>query len=296
MVEHRALWLWGILLVAGCKDDGGGGSSVGPVPEDEAPQTAVSVICTQFEGCGCDPPNAAPDGCEASIDEQVRQAQGDAVAAGLEYDGDCMGRYLSARQDLECRTGDDLTLEQLVQLARQTECKVFYGTAEPGQPCVEIDDLGDSCARNAVCYESLCVAITAPAALGEECNPALELSACTSGAFCVDIDLDQQPTCVKIPAAGDPCLTALQLCDDGLACQDGTCVVAPGEGEACHMGGGNPCASGLGCNLETFVCETLPQGGEDCTFYCADGFDCLGGRCVAQEPTICDVDIYDGDA
>ena len=295
MGKHRALWLWGILVVAGCKDDGGG-SSVGPVPESEAPQTAVNVICDQFVSCDCDPANAAPDGCEASIDEQVRQAQGDATAAGLEYDADCMGRYLSAFRDIECLTDGEISLEQLVQLARETQCKVFFGTEEPGQPCETIDDLGDSCRKGALCYEEVCVAITDPAAVGEECDPALEVSACTTGAFCVDIDGDDRPTCVKFPASGDACLTALQLCGEGLACMDGTCVPAPGNGEACHIGGGNPCAEGLGCTPETIVCEPLPVGGEMCTSDCADGFDCDDGRCVAQEPIICDVDIYDGDA
>ena len=100
---------------------------------------------------------------------------------------------------------------------------------------------------------------------------------------------------MKIPASGDACLTALQFCGDGLACMDGTCLAAPGNGEACHMGGGSPCAAGLECNLETSECQPLPVGGETCTFSCADGFDCDDGRCVAQEPIICDPDIYDGD-
>lgn len=294
MGKHRALWFWGILVVAGCKDGNGDGSSVGPVPENEAPQTAVDVICVQFDSCECDPANAAPEGCESSIDQQVRDAQGDATAAGLEYDAACMGRYLSAFKDLGCRTDDDLTLDELVELSRQTECKVFFGTATPGQACEEIEGYGDSCQKRALCYESLCVAITDPAAVGEECDPALEISACTTGAFCVDIDADEQFTCVKVPESGDACLTVLMLCSDGLACIDGTCLPGPGEGEACHMGGGNPCGEGLECNNSTNVCQPLPEGGEPCTFDCADGFACNGERCVAREPIVCDPNYYDG--
>ena len=291
MGMHRSLWLWGLVGVAGCKDDGG--DSVGTVPEDQAPQKSVDVICGQFEACGCDPANAAPDGCEASIDEQVRQAQGDATAAGREYDGACMGRYLSAFDDLGCRTSDDLTLEEAVELARQTQCKIFYGTAQPGEACEPLQDLGDSCARDALCVASLCVAITDPAAEGEECNAALEAAACTAGAYCVDLDLDGQTTCVRAPESGDACLTAFQLCSEGLACIDGTCLPAPGEGEACHMGGGNPCAAELECRDGT--CQPLPQGGEDCTLECADGFDCDDGRCVAREPIVCDAELYEDD-
>lgn len=91
----------------------------------------------------------------------------------------------------------------------------------------------------------------------------------------------------------EACLGSLRICDLGLACMDGTCLAGPGEGEACHLTGGNPCGAGLQCNFETSVCERLPTGGEACTFSCADGFDCEGDRCVAQEPVICGVDLYD---
>lgn len=296
MGKHGALWLWGILAVAGCKDDaGGGGSSVGPVPEDDAPETAVNVICGQFDSCDCDPANAAPDGCAASIDEQVRQAQGAATAAGLEYDAACMGRYLSGLKELGCRTLGDFTFDELVELAREYQCKVFYGTDQPGEACETVDDLGDSCAAGSLCFESLCVAIGEPAAEGEECSTELDfLSACVEGTFCLDIDGDQTTRCVKIPEAGEACLGSLQICDVGLVCTDGSCVVGPGEGEACNTGGISQCGEGLQCNFETSICELLPTGGEACTFSCADGFDCEDNRCVAQEPVICGVDLYDG--
>lgn len=291
----KHLWLWGLLAVVGCKDDGGGGSSVGPVPEDDAPETAVNVVCGQFVGCDCDPANAAPDGCEASIDEQVRQAQGDATAAGLEYDAACMGRYLSGLKALDCRTLGEFTFEELVELSRQYQCKVFYGTDQPGEACVEVDALGDSCAAGSLCFDSLCVAIGEPAAEGEICTPEIDfLSACVDGTFCIDVDGDQQARCVKIPKSGDACVGSLQICDAGLACIDGTCLAGPGEGEACHTSGGNLCGEGLECNFETTTCELLPTGGEACTFSCAEGFDCEGNRCVAQEPVICGVDLYDG--
>jgi len=209
-----------------------------------------------------------------------------------------MGRYLSAFHDLECRTDGELSFDELVELSRQTSCKVFFGTDQPGEACVRIDELGDSCVNDAICYEALCVAITAPVAEGEECNPALELSACTSGALCLDLDDDGQATCVKVPESGDACLSVIGLliCGEGLGCFDGTCLAAPGDGEACHTGGGNACGAGLECNLETEVCQPLPAGGEVCTFACVDGFDCTDNRCVAQEPIICDVDIYDDEA
>ena len=294
---HRELWLWGILVVAGCKDDGNGGSSVGPVPEDQAPETAVNVICGQFESCGCDPANAAPDGCEASIDEQVRQAQGDATAAGLEYDADCMGSLLSSFHDIECRTTGDLSLDEALAFARRNQqCKIFYGTAEPGEACEILDDgdLGDSCRKGALCYESVCVEITAPAADGEDCDPALEALACAGTAICLDLDGDERPTCVKLPQEGDPCLTVLvvQVCGEGLACENELCIVAPGNGQPCHEGD-NACAVDLECNLETRVCQPLPTGGEPCTLDCAGGFDCVDDRCVALEPIVCDVGIYD---
>lgn len=296
MGKQRALWLWGILVVAGCKDDAGG-SSVGPVPESEAPQTAVNVICDQFVSCDCDPANAAPDGCEASIDEQVRAAQGDATAAGLEYDAACMGRYLSAFQELGCRRDGDFTLDEIIELSRNYDCKVFYGTDQPGEPCEDIDGLGDSCANGSVCYQQLCVALADPAAEGEECDAEVNfLNACVAGTYCFDVDQDERPTCVKIPQSGESCLGALQICDEGLGCFDGTCLVAPGEGEECHLSGGNPCAAGLECNLETTLCQPLPEGGESCSFACADGFDCDEGRCVAQEPIVCGVEIYDDEA
>jgi hypothetical protein len=290
------LGAWGILVVAGCKDDAGGGS-VGPVPESEAPQTAVNVICGQFVSCDCDPANAAPDGCEASIDEQVRQAQGDATAAGLEYDAACMGRYLSTFDELGCRRDGDFTLDEIIELVRKYDCKVFYGTDQPGEPCEQVDDLGDSCANGAVCFEELCVALTDPAAEGEECNAEVDfLNACVARTYCIDVDGDERPTCVKVPESGDACLGALQLCGEGLACFDGTCLIAPGDGEECHPSLLNRCGEGLECNLETNLCQPLPEGGESCTGACVDGFDCNDGRCVAQEPIVCDVGIYDDEA
>jgi hypothetical protein len=290
------LGAWGILVVAGCKDDAGGGS-VGPVPEAEAPQTAVNVICGQFVSCDCDPANAAPDGCEASIDEQVRQAQGDATAAGLEYDAACMGNRLSLYRELGCRRSGDITLDELIALSRKYDCKVFYGTDQPGEPCETVEGLGDSCANRSVCHEDLCVALTDPAAEGEECNNEIDfLDACVTGTYCFDIDGDERPICIKIPELNDPCLGSLQVCGEGLGCFDGTCLVAPGEGEECHLMGGNACAEDLSCNLETGLCEPLPEGGETCFLFCADGFDCEDGRCVAQEPIICSADIYDDEA
>jgi hypothetical protein len=219
------LGAWGILLAAGCKEDGGGGggSAVGPVPEDEAPETAVTVVCGQFESCDCDPANAAPEGCEASIEDQVRQAQGDATAAGLEYDAACMGKYLSGYRELGCRTVGDFTFEELVALAREYQCKVFYGTDEPGEACEAIEDLGDSCAAGSLCVDALCVALTDPSAEGEECNTNVNLvTACVAGTFCIDIDGDERATCVRIPQSGETCLGSLQICDAGLACMDGT--------------------------------------------------------------------------
>jgi hypothetical protein len=295
MGKHRALWLWGILLVAGCPDDGGGGggSAVGPVPEDDAPETAVNVVCAQFESCDCDPASAAPDGCEASIEDQVREAQGDATAAGLEYDAACMGKYLSGYRELGCRTVSDFTFEELVALAREYQCKVYYGTDEPGEACETVEDLGDSCVVGSLCVDALCVALTDPVAEGQECNDDVNfVTACVAGTICLDIDDDGRPSCVRIPELNDPCLGAVQICNVGLACMDGTCLAAPGEGEACHLTGGNPCGEGLECNFETSVCQLLPAGGEDCTFACADGFTCDGGRCVALEPIVCDADLY----
>jgi hypothetical protein len=224
----------------------------------------------------------------------VRQAQGDATAAGLGYDAACMGHFLSGIRELGCRTLGDFTLDELVAFVREYDCKVFYGTDEPGQACEALNDMGDSCVVGSVCVDSLCVAITDPAAEGESCNGQLDfLYGCQTGTFCIDVDGDQQPTCVKIPQSGDSCLGALQICDAGLACMDGTCLVAPGEGEACHTAGGSPCAEGLECNFETLVCQLLPEGGEACTFSCAEGFECTNDRCVALEPMVCDITLYD---
>jgi hypothetical protein len=284
--------------MTGCPDDGsgGGGSAVGPVPEPEAPETAVNVICEAVERCECDPAAQPAGGCELAIDEQVRQAQGDATAAGLEYDADCMGRLLSSVREIGCRKLSDFTLEELVELSREYQCKVFYGTAEPGEACVQLDELGDSCVGEATCVEALCVASPELVAEGGACDAELDFgTTCEPGTYCFDVDGDGQARCVPIPEAGEACLGAQQLCGAGLACTDGTCVVAPGDGEPCNTSGGSPCREDLQCNLETTVCEPLPVGGEACTFFCAAGFECSESRCVVVEPLVCDVTLYDED-
>jgi hypothetical protein len=298
MGMRRSLWLpWVLVMVAGCPDDSGGGSAVGPVPEAEAPETAVSVICGAFTSCDCDPANKAPEGCDAQIDDQMRQALGDATAAGLEYDAACMGELLSTVRELGCRDITDFTFDELVALVSEYDCKVFNGTAQPGEACESVEGLGDSCAVGVECVAELCVAIPEPAAEGEDCEFDSDFfTACEVGTVCLDLDGDgqQQPLCVVLPDAGDACLGAAQYCNTGLACVDGTCDLAPGDGEACNIEGGALCGEGLECNFETIVCQPLPVGGEACTGSCAEGFECGNDdRCVALEPLVCDVQIYD---
>ncbi|MCA9653433.1 MAG: hypothetical protein H6712_11315 [Myxococcales bacterium] len=295
MTKHRAQWIGGSLLLclAGCPDDGGG-NTVGPVPSDEAPQTAVSVICGAFDDCGCDPQAVAPQGCDARIDEQVRQAQGDAVALGLEYDAACMGNMLTTVREVGCERASDYTIEELVTLLQRYQCKLFYGTATPGEACEAVQDLGDSCDRNSTCVDGLCVARPETAAEGETCDVQLDFfSVCVTGTYCVDVDDDGQARCVRLPKVGDACLGTAQICDEELSCVDGTCALAPGDGEPCHQGGGAACGHDLVCELESVTCVAAPTGGEACLFSCATGFECDQGRCVVEEALVCDVDLYD---
>lgn len=169
---------------------------------------------------------------------------------------------------------------------------------------------GDSlaCAHGLRCFEGECSALPPPPCEGEgSCG---NLSSCVNvpvclpraaaGALCASSDAcaatlycDDTGVCVDLPAAGEDCVNGV-MCGLGLGCttENGTCVAAPGEGEACAFSqmGPSVCADGLGCDSTTNQCAALPIEGESCTVdnRCGGDLGCdftpNGSLCVQRKP------------
>jgi hypothetical protein len=132
------------------------------IPQEEASETVADTVCEQADSCGCfSGGEDTLDSCTSQYESEVQQMIDAGEAAGLNYDGKCVGELLQAQQDLGCATEyeeDDFDCQP---------CKFFYGPKQLGEPCDEPGDdvFGDECAQGLYCSDTGCVD---PCVLGDE--------------------------------------------------------------------------------------------------------------------------------
>lgn len=282
-----------LLLLAGCPSTGDGSSSVS---EDDAPDVISTQACKLYFDCSCndffDPQFfTSEEACKTELEGILIGAVDQGQMAELTYDADCVGEVFDLYNDLSCTTPDGLDLEDLAALTEQSNCKVYYGDREEGQSCETTLEIGDDCVQGALCENGTCVSdpTTTLPDPGEECDTQF-LSLCDGGAICLDVDGDgpEPSVCTVLPGSGETCFGALDLCGEGLACNqaDKACEPAPGEGEPCADVVLDRCGANLVCNQD--VCVALPTLGEPCVNnQCADGFACENDQCVESAALSC---------
>lgn len=116
---------------------------------------------------------------------------------------------------------------------------------------------------------------------GDAC---MQFDDCAAGATC-DF-MKAGPTCATLPKVGEPC--PMFLCAGSATCSNGSCIVAPGNGEACAPDSPKPCAAPFGCDHSMILTGVCAAGkvGEACK---GDEQACaLGAVCdFMQQPPLC---------
>lgn len=277
----------GVVGFVACKDEG-----FGDVPAEEAPATYADVVCGQASSCGCfEDVAGAEESCKSALDGQLQEIIDVGNAAGLTYDGSCVGRFLDLAGSLGCRTSwtEDDFAENECWL-----CKIFHGDKGVGEPCGQSSgyDVGDDCAQGLSCWGERCVDPCATVGEGGDCSA----GSCDDGLYCdwdYDIETEEMTaTCVRAAGEGEAC--GEQRCDDALECdiETMTCVSAPplpGVGEACT----GSCREEAYCDTtdpdaSSWTCVARKSDGEACESdqECLT-WRCEEGTCTPDGPIIC---------
>lgn len=230
------------------------------------------LLC--IEG-GCAPPRLAGEGCalDDACTPPLRCVEGSCTALG-EIGAGC----------------NDTTA-----CAHGLRCIDDACAAAAPPPCQDDESCGHqaACANVPVCLPRV--------GEGAPCDGA---EACDEGLYCSDVSV-----CALLPGVGQDCANGV-LCAPGLGCttDNGVCITAPGEGQACAFSQTGPavCAAGLGCDSLTNQCAALPGEGELCTVdnrcggdlgcdFTANGSICVvrkqaGGEC--QNDAVCAADLH----
>ena len=167
------------------------------------------------------------------------------------------------------------------------QCSVT-GTSNPTSElqcgtCDPVAPQGSDC-TNAVCdpgfyCNTTSKQCTAQVAQGGACTSGNE---CSTGLLCDT----QSKTCVPPPTKGQACSVQ---CAAPYACINSVCADRVPAGGSCPTG--NECQSGLTCNFQTHLCETVPvaKAGEACGFInnqyiqCDSTLVCANGTCAAPK-------------
>jgi hypothetical protein len=278
-----------VVAFVSCKEDG-----FGDVPADEAPSTYADVLCGQADSCGCfDALPTTGEACKSQLELQLQHLLDMGEAAGLTYDGKCIGESLDLVSALGCRTSWDEVGADL-DIRECSYCKIFHGGARVDEPCTTSQGygLGDECAQGLICANERCVDPCARVGEGGDCTN----TSCDEGLYCAwDWDPeteDMSATCVRAAGQGEDCSEA--RCDDELECdfETTTCVPRPPP-----PGPGEPCT---GVCAETAYCDTtdLEPGNWVCVAKKGDGeacesdqecssWTCEEGTCLAEGPLVC---------
>ena len=277
--------------------DASDASADGPLdaPEDGAPfvtdpafaKAWAHGVCDHYDRC-CTAIGKTEDhaACEAAVEKWVALYADAAMARGSVVDptklADCAAALDAA--DDECTDASvrsDATLWRV-----EAACySAMIGTKKVGESCNSALDCiptpgtnttclthsGPSGTTVSLCQQRILAELGDPCTFISDdpvvhvCNPSKEL-ACSAG------------RCVKKPAAGEACFTAIYpQCDLADRCIGTTCSTRLDVGVPCAVDG--DCKAGLRCDA-TKMCAPLAEIGEPCSTSteCASQ-TCTGGRC-----------------
>lgn len=245
-------------------------------------------VCEAVIACNCEYPNGALyEHCFGELTVAFDSGAQSNILEGLRFDGDCADEAAATIKDLSC----GVTIVD-PDAKCESPCKLWYGPMGKGATCTTVNGF-DNCKQGLTCGgDGVCIDPCAEPHLpkvGELCEQSL---GCVEGAFC-NPEVDLNPVCQLLPAAGEPCTAKDDLCAEGLIC-DGTdpknrvCTPPPGVGAECID---FQCAEGLYCDSSKMpaVCAAAPTLGQPCPLGgCQAPYVCNGDQvCVEPPPQIC---------
>lgn len=236
-------------------------------PEDEVAGAFAKALCGLDGGCECSQSISA---CTASVEEQVRQWEREATAAGLTLDRDCMERFLGAVGGLgACGPSVDALLE----------CPVYSGGRAEGEACERYGfyPLMTECGEGLDCDRGVCrnPDDRQPLGAGEVCTDVVGVLALGFDGRCRDdlrCDIEDSLTCVAAVLAGDSC-EAGGICQVGHFCKTDDPATPP-----------TPASAGV-CTPS----DTPPGAPCEHLWECATICDPQRGVCQERQPGLCTV-------
>lgn len=243
-----------------------------PPKHSEVAEQVTEHLCSIQEDCGCDPQLLIPS-CERELTREITHNEQRALDAGLTLDEACLRTFLA--------NIDALSTCEPTPSGSTTECSVYYGTAQVGEPCVFYELLPPmtDCQQGLECRVGACRDLDDLPTLqeGEICSdsqsgvPTGFLGECAAGLVC---DSRDTRTCVPadppmpVPLGGEcPTLTA---------CEPSTyCRPPEGSTDVSEQAPG--------------VCTSPTPAGEPCTLLYECERICEDGICQSPPPLLCEV-------
>lgn len=202
----------------------------------------VADRCALLASCECsDNPYTDPARCDFDIRASLEGAVAAAEVAGLTVDMDCIEAHHWS-DFIACRLYDEVQADPTYYSeSRCGSCQFVYGEREVGEPCDFYYTYGEG-------------------------------SDCRSGLVCA-LQGDTTFSCIDPCASVEGSACSGDSCGDDLFCFDNICVRGLALGEPCSP---LPCARGLVCDNDTFLCRPPLQAGDPCTnmYACAHGLHC----------------------
>ena len=260
------------LLLSSCKEEE-------PADEQQASEILAEAYCVQLFDCTCADSAGFTSGeaCFATLLQQLRDQQADAIMASLVYDAACVEQAIDRIETLACSRGP-------ADLTTCHDCFVYHGLLPETSQCTRVGPFS-TCDQGLTC-------VTRQGYDGEPidvCEPA-----------CLRVGVGE------ICALGGPGYQRVFDCDEGALCDvdvAGVCFALPGPGMPCLDG--VTCAPNAWCDssVATPICAALKQEGEGCTTdlecastWCPSAVRCVepfseGTPCVTGEDR-CDVGLF----
>lgn len=280
----------GLLGVVACSSGSGGGiTNAAPVAANQLGQAYATQVCGAIKGCCTDNGfgddwktcNDSAAALQASFDQTMAKSPGAVYDA--QKAGNCIARFATA---IAQSCGNDQAIDTL---DNDADCQNFFaGTKAPGETCSSSAD----CSPGAgVAYCRLSITTTTD-------DAGVTSSGSSSTGVCLSM---------KMPAAGDPCLSYASGSPDvsktyadcerdpNLFCNSttNTCTALVAIGETCFSESSDgglgytflQCAKGATCDTQSTKCVAAPAVGEACTGTCGTGAYCDNAtmKCVAQK-------------
>lgn len=254
-LRRAAIWL---ALGSGC-GDGGLADVPSIVERPDAPSLLAEETCRSLFDCDCSPnPYRDRDTCRAVLEQRGIDADMIALAAELEYDGECVSLLATTRRDLGCEAPDDAPA--------CVSCRPFFGTGAAGDACEKLGvtvDV-DTCGQGLHCVDRVCVDLCSSIPIvgrGDPCTAGIEtLGECEPGSHC---DASTQ-RCAASPVVDEPC-------PDRICTSDAWCDLAAPDGPTC--------ADRIEAGADCFADDTC------------ESHRCEEGRCTNPTPSTCTLPV-----